>query len=66
VDAVDADARRLRDEGFLLNRDLKEIVDRAEDAAIPFWMEVGMRRAYLANWFRLKNPLYVNSGSAKS
>jgi hypothetical protein len=35
VDAVDADARRLRDEGFLLNRDLKEIVDRAEDAAIP-------------------------------
>jgi hypothetical protein len=35
VDAVDADARRLSDEGFLLNRDLKEIVDRAEDAAIP-------------------------------
>jgi hypothetical protein len=35
VDAVDADARRLSDEGFLLNRDRKEIVDRAEDAAIP-------------------------------
>jgi hypothetical protein len=35
VDDVSADADRLSDEGFLLNRDSKEIVDRAKDAAIP-------------------------------
>jgi hypothetical protein len=35
VDEVEADADRLNDEGFLLNRDSKEIVDRAEAADIP-------------------------------
>ena len=35
VDAVDADADRLTDEGFLLNRDAKEIVDRADAADVP-------------------------------
>ena len=35
VDDVDADADRLIAEGFLLNRDAKEIVDRAEDSDIP-------------------------------
>jgi hypothetical protein len=35
VDQVEADTDRLKDEGFLLNRDSKEIVDRAEAADIP-------------------------------
>ena len=35
VDDVDADADRLIAEGFLLNRDAKEIVDRAEASDIP-------------------------------
>ncbi len=35
VDEVEADADRLNDEGFLLNRDSKEIVDRAQAADIP-------------------------------
>ena len=35
VDAVEADASRLMSEGFLLNRDRFEIVDRAEAADIP-------------------------------
>ncbi len=35
VDDVDSDADRLKDEGFLLNRDAKEIVDRAEASDIP-------------------------------
>jgi hypothetical protein len=35
VDEVQADADRLSDEGFLLNRDSKEIVERAEAADIP-------------------------------
>jgi hypothetical protein len=35
VDDVSTDADRLSDEGFLLNRDSKEIVDRAEAADIP-------------------------------
>jgi len=35
VDQVTVDADRLRDEGFLLNRDRKEIIDRAEASDIP-------------------------------
>ena len=35
VDQVSTDAGRLSDEGFLLNRDFFEIVDRAEAADIP-------------------------------
>ncbi len=35
VAQVTADADRLRDEDFLLNRDRKEIIDRAEAADIP-------------------------------
>jgi hypothetical protein len=35
VDQVSTDADRLSDEGFLLNRDSKEIVDRAEASDIP-------------------------------
>jgi hypothetical protein len=35
VDDVDEDADRLKAEGFLLNRDAKEIVDQAVAAAIP-------------------------------
>ncbi len=35
VDQVSTDADRLSGEGFLLNRDAKEIVDRADAAAIP-------------------------------
>ena len=35
VDDVEVDADRLTDEGFLLHRDAKEIVDRAEASDIP-------------------------------
>ena len=35
VDEVSTDADRLSSEGFLLNRDSNEIVDRAEAAAVP-------------------------------
>ena len=35
VDDVEVDADRLTDEGFLLLRDAKEIVDRAEASDIP-------------------------------
>jgi hypothetical protein len=35
VDDVDADADRLKDEGFLLIRDANEIVDRADASSIP-------------------------------
>ena len=37
----------------------------ARNVRLRVWMEVRMRRAYLADWFRLNNPPYVNSGSAK-